>query len=637
MIQIAMNQVEKGFSIYPILKGVSFEIQDQERIGVVGRNGCGKTTLFKMFMGIETPDKGEVFIRKGATLGYVEQIPHYETEMTVKDVLQTAFEALNEMARELRTLEEQMSELTDEALEKCLARYARLSEVFEGQGGYERENRLNRICAGLQFSDSFLAKTFSTLSGGEKTTVLLGKVLIQNPDVLLLDEPTNHLDMKAMDWLEEYLSTYKGAVVMISHDRYFLDQVAQKIIEIDNGKAVVYHGNYSYYVKEKERLLLAEFEAYEDQQKKIKAMEKAIKRLRDWANRADNEDMYKKAACMQRRLDKMEKLDKPMTQKKMDLTFSEANRSGKEVIQIEGLRKAFGDKCVLNGVDLKVQYQEHVALIGENGCGKSTLIKILLGEQEADGGVVQLGSRLKIAYLPQNVRFDDEELTVLETFKKDVVMTPTEARSTLAKFLFYGEQVFKKVKGLSGGEKSRLLLCKLLQEEVNLLILDEPTNHLDIESRENLEEALQSFGGTLLFISHDRFFINKLAKRVSELSQGRIKNYIGNYNDYKEKKQQEIKKLQQGVNVSSVKLESKKMNHLKEKEETTKEQPRKRNEGKSAYLEKQMQFYESRQQEIESEMEKAVLDYPKWQGLEQQHKEVERIYEGLMEEWLQLQ
>ena len=637
MIQIAMNQVEKGFSIYPILKGVSFEIQDQERIGIVGRNGCGKTTLFKLFMGIETPDKGEVFIRKGATLGYVEQIPHYETEMTVKDVLQTAFEALNEMARELRTLEEQMSVLTDEALEKCLARYARLSEAFEGQGGYERENRLNRICTGLQFSDSFLAKSFSALSGGEKTTVLLGKVLIQNPDVLLLDEPTNHLDMKAMDWLEEYLSTYKGAVVMISHDRYFLDQVAQKVVEIDNGKAVVYHGNYSYYVKEKERLLLAEFEAYEDQQKKIKAMEKAIKRLRDWANRADNEDMYKKAACMQRRLDKMEKLDKPMTQKKMDLTFSEANRSGKEVIQIEGLRKSFGDKCVLNGADLRVQYQEHVALIGENGCGKSTLIKILLGEQEADDGLVQLGTRLKIAYLPQNVRFEDEELTVLETFKKDVVMTPTEARSTLAKFLFYGEQVFKKVKGLSGGEKSRLLLCKLLQEEVNLLILDEPTNHLDIESRENLEEALQSFGGTLLFISHDRFFINKLAKRVCEMSQGQIKNYIGNYNDYKEKKQQEVRKAQEGVNTSVVKQESKKLDHLKEKEKTKEEQPRKRNDGRIAYLEKQLQFYESRQQEIESQMEKAVLDYPKWQELEQKHKEVVGIYEGLIEEWLGLQ
>ncbi len=545
MIQIAMNQVQKSFSVYPILKDVSFNLQDENRIGIVGRNGCGKTTLFRLIVGMEKPDSGEIFIRKGATLGYVEQIPHYDTDMTVKDVLMTAFTELNQVSETLHELEEKMSELTGKALDECLMRYAKLSEHFERAGGYERDAQLSRVCIGLHFTEIFLNKAFCKLSGGEKTTVLLGKVLIQSPDILLLDEPTNHLDMRSMDWLENYLKAYKGAVIIISHDRYFLDQVVEQIIEIENGKANLFYGNYSYYIKEKEQLLLAEFEAYEDQQKKIKAMEKAIKRLRDWANRADNEGLYKKAACMQKRLDRMKKLDKPtLSPKKMDLSFSEANRSGKEVICAIGLEKAFGEKRVLKKADLLVQYQERVALIGSNGCGKSTLIKILLGKQEQDDGVVKLGAGLKIAYLPQNVQFEDETLTVLETFKKEVVMTPTEARTTLAKFLFYGDQVFKKVKDLSGGEKSRLLLCKLLQQEVNLLILDEPTNHLDIESRENLEEALQNYNGTLFFISHDRFFINKLASRISELENGQIKNYLGNYDYYKEKKVCEIQAIE---------------------------------------------------------------------------------------------
>ena len=612
MIQIAMNQVQKSFSVYPVLKDVSFNLQDENRIGIVGRNGCGKTTLFRLIVGMEKPDSGEIFIRKGATLGYVEQIPHYDTDMTVKDVLMTAFTELNQLSETLHELEKKMSELTGEALDDCLMRYAKLSEQFERAGGYEREAQLSRVCTGLHFTESFLNKAFCKLSGGEKTTVLLGKVLIQSPDILLLDEPTNHLDMGAMDWLENYLKAYKGAVVMISHDRYFLDQVVNQIVEIENGKATLFWGNYSYYIKEKEHLLLAEFEAYEDQQKKIKAMEKAIKRLRDWANQGDNEDLYKKAVCMQKRLDKMEKLDKPaLSQKKMDLSFAEANRSGKEVICAIGLEKAFGEKQILNQADLLVQYQERVALIGSNGCGKSTLIKILLGKEDPDDGVVKLGAGLKIAYLPQNVQFEDEELTVLETFKLDVVMTPTEARRTLAKFLFYGDQVFKKVKNLSGGEKSRLLLCKLLQQEVNLLILDEPTNHLDIESRENLEEALQNYNGTLFFISHDRFFINKLVSRISELENGQIKNYLGNYDDYKEKKVCEIQAIEKQTHPITGAISKKEMH---QEPSSLKQDGKKRNEGRIAYLEKQLQIYENKQQELAKQMDEAALDYPKWES-----------------------
>lgn len=418
------------------------------------------------------------------------------------------------------------------------------------------------------------------------------------------------------------------AVIMISHDRYFLDQTVGKIVDLEGGKATIYHGNYSYYVKEKERSLLAEFEAYEDQQKKIKEMEKAIKRLRDWAHRADSKDLYKRAACMQKRLDKMAKLDKPnLAPKKIDLTFNEADRSGKEVISAQQVTKAFGDKVVLADTDFKMQYKEHVALIGENGCGKSTLIKILINEEKPDKGVIELGTRLKIAYLPQQVRFEDEELTVLETFKKHVVMDQTETRRTLAKFLFFGDQVFKKVSSLSGGEKSRLLLCILLQQEVNLLILDEPTNHLDIESRENLEEALQNFGGTLLFISHDRFFINKLAHRVSELSQGKIRNYIGNYEDYKEKRVQEER--QPDKKIVYIKEENAPVIERKEN--------KKRNEGRIAYLEKQLHQLEEQLVELGKKRDEAAAVYEEWLKLNEQYKEQEQIYDAMMEEWMYLQ
>ena len=439
--------------------------------------------------------------------------------------------------------------------------------------------------------------------------------------------------------LEDYLNSRKGALLMITHDRYFLDQTADKIVEIEKGKATVYHGNYSYYIKEKERILLAEFEAYEDQQKKIKAMERAIKRLRIWANQADNEDLYKKAACMQRRLDKMEKLDKPvLAAKKMDLSFSEAERSGKKVIEIKEVSKSFGSKRLFQHLDFEVQYKERVALIGDNGCGKSTLIKMLLGKEAADEGSIQLGTKLKIAYLPQQVHFEDEELTVLETFKKDVVMTQTEARNTLAKFLFYGESVFKKVKGLSGGEKSRLLLCKLIQQDVNLLILDEPTNHLDIESRENLEEALQSFQGTLLFISHDRYFINKLAKRVTEIHDQKLSNYIGDYNAYKEKKLQQQKGQEEKENQSINKEASKQQIIVTErKNRSMSEKPKKRNEGKIAYLEKCIHEYEAQLEEITAQMDSAAADYNKWLRLDEEKQKLEKTIEPLMEEWLKLQ
>lgn len=635
MIELAVNEVKKEFSIYRVLDGVIFEVQEHERVALIGKNGTGKTTLLKIIMGIEPKDEGDIFVRKGAKLGYVEQIPDYEEKVTVRDVLKMAFKEQLQMQEEMHQMEEAMTVVNEKELERLLAKYGEICGRFESQGGYEIEEQLGRMSEGLQFTENFLNKSFMCLSGGEKTTVLLGKVLLENPDILLLDEPTNHLDVRAIEWLEAYLRNYKGAVLMISHDRYFLDQVATKVVELERGRASTFYGNYTEYAKEKERLLLAEFEAYEDQQKKIKAMEKAIKRLRIWAAQGDNEDLFKKAASMQKRLDKMEKLEKPILEApQMALDFNGAERSGKDVLSIKGVDKGFEQKKLFEALEWQVSYKERVALIGENGCGKSTLIKMILGNEAADKGEIQLGTRLKIAYLPQQIYFPNEDLTVLEAFKEDVVMTETRARQILAKFLFYGESVFKKLKGLSGGEKSRLLLCKLMQQDINLLILDEPTNHLDIDSRENLEEALQNFTGTLIFISHDRYFINKLATRVSAIKDYRITNYLGDYTYYKEKCNEEKeaykKKYPEEVKISSQKKERVQQNLPREHKSSV-------NTFKMKQLEEEMESLEAKEKEMRQVLEGLGSNYMEYMKVEEELKEIEDQLEKVMAKWLSMQ
>lgn len=632
MIELELKEIEKSFGATKIFSNVNFEVQRMERVGLIGRNGTGKTTVFKIIAGIEKQDNGSIFIRKNSTLGYLDQIPIYPNEYKVIDVLNIAFKTQYEISKQLKKIELDMAGFAGEKLEYALRKYGELNELYEAKGGYDIEEKMSKVCAGLKFNQKYLNTEFVRLSGGEKTMVILGRILLENPDILLLDEPSNHLDMSSIEWLEGYLKAYKGTVIIISHDRYFLNRVVTKIVEIEDGDTSIYQGNYSYYVKEKQRRVFEQFEAYKDQQKKIKAMEKAIKQLRIWAISADNEKFFKRAASMQKRLDKIQRVDKPVTDKpKIQLNFGDTDMSGKDVVNIKGLYKSFEHKVVLENLNLNIRYGERTALLGNNGSGKSTIIKILLGQVKANYGEAKLGANTKIGYLAQNITFNNEELTVVDAFREDMNILEGPARGILAKFLFYGESVFKKIKNLSGGEKSRLKLCKLIQNDINLLILDEPTNHLDIDSRENLEEALMEFNGTILFISHDRFFINKLAKRICEIEDKKIVDYQGNYEYYKEKKNEFRKN----------KIVSEEKENEKEKKPKNKEIIEKQvsnNKIKEAEtLENMVQEFETKLKAIKTEMINNGNQYEQLLELETKRVKIQVELDSTIEKWMEIQ
>ncbi|TLS37560.1 ribosomal protection-like ABC-F family protein [Pseudalkalibacillus caeni] len=566
MIVSSINNISKMFGGNLIFENLSFEVNEGDRVGLVGRNGSGKTTIFKLIAGIENPDTGEIHLKKGTRIGYLSQIPTYSKETYVRSVLESAFSDAMELEREMKQIETKLSAESDKTLlQKLAEKYGELQEQYTMIGGYEVEANIQKVAHGLQIN-SLLDQPFHKLSGGEQTKVCLGLILLQKTDVLLLDEPTNHLDILAVEWLEDFLTQYAGAVIVISHDRYFLDKVTTKIFDLEDGELNVYHNNYSGFVKEKEEKLLLEFNAYQEQQKKIKKMKEAIKRLREWANQANppNAALHKRARNMERALERMEKLKRPVLErKKIALQFEQNDRSGKDVLLLEDVSKTFGKKTLFKNANLHVRYMERIAIVGENGSGKTTMLKMIMKSLSPDAGDVRIGSNVKIGYLSQHVEASHMNETVLEAFRDQVAVTEGDARHILAKFLFYGPAVFRKVSQLSGGEKMRLRLAQLMHQDVNLLILDEPTNHLDIDSREVLEEALEDFNGTILAVSHDRYFLNKLFHTTYWIADKRLHRFDGNYT-WAFPKLKELINKEPSVNTKLEEIEISKSHYMKE-------------------------------------------------------------------------
>jgi ATPase subunit of ABC transporter with duplicated ATPase domains len=539
MIDISIRKGIKSFGFKNVLDELDLEVINGEKIGLIGLNGSGKSTILKIISGDENLNSGMLSIRKDASIGMLPQIPaKVDNDITVKDMLNNVFVNLYNLEKKIRLTEEKMASCNDKKnLEKTMKLYGKMQEEYYNSGGYEIESRINKISNGFKLK-KFLSTNYNDLSGGEKTIVNLAILVLKNPSILLLDEPTNHLDIDTLEWFEDYIKNYNGTVIIVSHDRYFLDRVVTKIVLLEKGKGEIFHGNYSYYIAENERRILSEFENYKNQQKLIEAMKNKIKKLQEFGRLASpgGESFFKRAASIQKRLDKISKLDKPEEKKELPLDFKINERSGNDVIVAKDINLTIGNKILIKKGNLKVIVKEKVCLMGKNGAGKSTLIKCIINSNSGvlTNGAIKTGSNVSIGYIPQEINFEDGKESVLEIARKSFSGTETYLRASLAKFLFYGENVYKRVESLSGGEKVRLKLFELIQKQANLLILDEPTNHIDIDTREMLEEALLEYNGTIFFVSHDRYFINRLATRIINIEDQMLVSYLGNYDYYKD-------------------------------------------------------------------------------------------------------
>ena len=529
MAEITVSGLVKSFEIgNNILNGLSFTVNPGERVGILGPNGCGKTTLFRILTGALDYDEGQISITPGRRIGLISQIPVFPADWTVEDVLCSAQARLTDMSRRMEELTELMEHDSSPAL---LREYDKLSDDYRRLGGYSMEIDRNRVANGLQIPAAQREQLFSSLSGGEKTRVNLGRLILEDTDILLLDEPTNHLDLRATEWLEDYILHFKGTVLTISHDRWFLDRVVQRCIEISDGKAELYSGNYSFYVTERQRRFEEKLKQYEKDQAKIEQLTRAAEQMHLWAFMGADK-LHKRAFAMEKRIEKLQTSEKPKTQRKLSVKFKEREFNGDEVLVIEGLKKSYGEKTLFSDLSLSVTGGERIALIGDNGTGKTSLLKLIMDEETPEEGWLYRGPAVRTAYLPQIVEFSLDSRSALDTMLYDARCQPQEARDRLAAFGFRGEDVFTPVGALSGGERSRLKLCMLMGGDVNFLILDEPTNHLDIASREWMEDALSDYEQTLLFVSHDRYFIEKFATRIWALADGRITDYRGGYRDF---------------------------------------------------------------------------------------------------------
>ena len=621
MIDISVSNLSKEFEVgKKILDGLTFQIDQGERVGLLGKNGAGKTTLFKILTGELDWDDGEVHIAPGKGVGLISQIPVYPPEYTVEDVLQTAFGRLHDMEKEMEELTVRMGQDSDPAL---LRRYDALTAAFEAGGGYDTVTPLNKVCNGLEISQDMRGQLFSSLSGGEKTRVNLARLILEDTDILLLDEPTNHLDLRATEWLEEYLDRYKGTVLAISHDRWFLDRVVKRVIEIQEGKAEFYEGNYSFYVVEKEHRYQEKLKQYEKEQAKIEQLEKAAEQLRVWAY-SGNDKTFKRAQSMEKRIERLRTTDKPTKERRLDIKFGEREFRGDEVLTIKELKKSFDGRTLFDHVNLEVVGGERIALLGDNGTGKSTLLKILLKEEEPDSGKLKMGPTVKVGYLPQIIHFSHPERNLVDTMIYEQDCSTQTARNRLAAFNFRGEDVFKPVSALSGGEQSRLRLCMLMDEKINLLILDEPTNHLDIASREWIEDAVADYEGNLLFVSHDRYFIKQFATRIWMLEDGHITDFKGTFEEFRAARERAKNQAAAPVKV--------------EPEKPKKEKPKrpggtKELETQVAAAERAVAKAEERQYELSLKAEEVASNYLELQKVYEEQKALEDEIAALYTKW----
>ena len=616
MIDISVKDLVKSFdSERNVLDGISFDVQAGERVGLLGKNGAGKTTLFKILTGELDYNSGEIAFAAGKKVGLISQIPVYPEDYTVEDVLRTAFRQLERIKEQMQALEARM---TDHTPQDALQRYDELLNRYTAGGGYDTDTETDKICNGLAITAAQRGQAFASLSGGEKTRVNLARLLLEKTEILLLDEPTNHLDMNSVEWLEDYIEKFKGTVLTISHDRYFLDRVVSRIVEIHDGKAEFYSGNYSFYVQEKQARFELQLKQYEKEQAKLGQLGFTLERMKGWG--INNRTLYRRAMSIQHRMERIEKTDRPTKDKTMRARFNQRDFFGDEVLSIKNLSKTFDGRTLFSDVELEMGGGERVALLGDNGTGKTTFLKMLLGEETGEGKI-KFGPSVKWAYLPQVIHFDHPERTLLDTMLYEKNCSVQTARDRLGAFLFEGDDVYKTVGKLSGGEQSRLRLCMLMDESINLLILDEPTNHLDIASREWVEDALEEYEGALIFVSHDRYFVNKFATRIWELENGHIRDYPCGYEKYRSIRS--FERIQAAAPAAKEKREK------KEKPIN----PDKNLEKQVRAVEREIEKQEALLHEYDCRIEAAASDYQELARLMAERETQEASYAEMMERW----